>query len=236
MKVSVLTTDTPHHAYFVKRVSECGVRLQVVEELRHLSPPFDVAHGFEVRRDDYEYDLWFAGRRSGLGDYADIRRVDSINDPETAAMIREYKPDLVIVFGTSRLAEAVIAAADTVLNLHGGDPEQYRGMDSHLWAIYHRDFDNLLTCLHVVNRDLDDGAIVSIRPVALARGMKLHQLRASNTETAWRLSHDAIREFAETGRVMSRPQRMRGRYYSFMPSVLKAQCERRFDAYCENLP
>ena len=39
-----------------------------------------------------------------------------------------------------------------------------------------------------------------------------------------------------TGRVMSRPQRMRGRYYSFMPSVLKAQCERRFDAYCENLP
>ena len=43
------------------------------------------------------------------------------------------------------------------INLHGGDPEKYRGLDSHLWSIYHEDWASLVSTLHVVSKDLDAG-------------------------------------------------------------------------------
>ena len=47
-----------------------------------------------------------------------------------------------------------------IFNLHGGDPEKYRGLDSHYWSIYHNDFKSLITTLHKVRPILDTGEIV----------------------------------------------------------------------------
>jgi hypothetical protein len=44
-----------------------------------------------------------------------------------------------------------------------------------------------------------------------------------------------MRELQETGTIVSRPQRQAGRYYSFMPAVLKAMCVDKFQRYCATL-
>ena len=37
--------------------------------------------------------------------------------------------------------------------------EKYRGLDSHLGALWHRDYSELKTCLHQLSDTLDDGDI-----------------------------------------------------------------------------
>jgi methionyl-tRNA formyltransferase len=236
MRALVLTTQTSHHAYFVQQLAREVSDLHVVCETTAVTAPFETAHAFESERERFEAQRWFGAEVPGLSNLAPTVNCANINDPQAVENVRSLQADVTIVFGTRKLAGALIQAVKKhLLNLHGGDPEHYRGLDTHLWAIYHNDFANLITALHVVNEKLDDGAIVGLRPIALRRGMHLAELRAANTECAVRLCRDAIRELQETGTIGSRPQRQAGRYYSFMPAVLKAGCVDKFERYCATL-
>src|SRR5262249_48677632 len=158
--------------------------------------------------------------------------VPNMNDASAVAALSELAPEAVLVFGTGWLRAPVIAVQPRLmLNLHGGDPEEYRGIDSHLWAIYHRDFPALVTTLHRVAPDLDDGEVVLQAPVPLRRNMGLHELRQANTVVCADLALSALATVAARGDVPSRSQRRKGRYYSFMPSALKEICIRRFASY-----
>lgn len=237
MRVLVLTTQTSHHAYFVRQLLSADLQLRVVVETASISPPFETQHPFEELRHRYECDTWFDGREPALGELCDASSVESINQPETIAHLGGFRPDVTIVFGTRKLLLPVMRAAGPhVMNLHGGDPEYYRGLDSHLWAIYHGDYANLVTSLHAVNQVLDDGPVIGMRPVPLRRGMRLHEFRMGNTECAVRLSLDALDELNRSGGLPLRHQRQAGRYYSFMPAVLKEACVVKFERHCAGLP
>ncbi len=236
MQLVVLTTDTLHHARFIKEVSAHYPIAEVFAETSSTPPPFETQHSFEDLRDAYESEIWFSGEHVSVSDIMPCHRFRNINDPEAVKALQESAADVVVIFGTSRLTATTIAAAGkTVINLHGGDPEAYRGLDTHLWAIYHGDFANLITTIHRVNPTLDDGEIISSLPVALSQGMKLHQLRAANTEVCTRLTLAALDQFNENNEIVSRPQRTKGRYYSFMPAALKELSVNKFHRYTETI-
>jgi hypothetical protein len=230
VRVDVLTTETPHHAYFVRRLADAGVLGQVWLERVSLTPPFETAHPFEAERDEYERAVLLGGDAGEI----EGRAVDSVNDP---AVARSLAGDLVVSFGTALIRAPLIAAvpAGRLVNLHGGNPEEYRGLDTHMWAIYHWDFANLVTTLHLVDPELDTGAIAGQAQIALAPGAALHELRARNTELCVELVLAAARTLEATGRLLTRAQVRRGRYYSFMPAVLKEVCVRRFAEHVATL-
>lgn len=236
MRVLVLTTDTLHHAYFVRELVSQVSRLHVILETTGIKPTFDVAHPFELLRDQYERDEWFKGGEPAVGDFAAVTTCANVNDSDAVESATRFVPDITVAFGIRKAEPALIRAAGTrVVNLHGGDPEFYRGLDSHLWAIYHSDFKNLVTTLHILNETLDDGPIIGIRSVSVCRDMRLYQLRHHNTESALELTRVALDELRRTGDVSSRRQRQTGRYYSFMPAVLKEVCVKRFEKHCVGL-
>lgn len=235
MRLLILTTETPHHAYFVREIQARRPVTLVMVETRTLTPPFETAHPFEAERDEYERRLWFDGADPQLADLAPTETFHSINN-DGLRRLRNLKPDVVVVFGTGRLSPQVIATCpDGMVNLHGGDPEEYRGLDTHLWAVYHGDFGGLVATLHRVAPDLDDGDIVCRRLVPLQKGMKLFELRRRNTEVCVALTEKALADF-DQGAWKSTPQTRKGRYYSFMPSVLKELCVPKFEKHTENLP
>ena len=121
------------------------------------------------------------------------------------------------------------------LNLHGGNPERYRGLDTHLWSIYHNDFGDLVTTLHHVDADLDTGDIVFQSKLKVEAGTRLHQLRAINTKVCVNLFLVALGAFQSIGWLPSREQVSHGRYYSYMPAVLKEECIRKFNRYVTGL-
>jgi folate-dependent phosphoribosylglycinamide formyltransferase PurN len=232
VRVAVLTTDTTHHAYYVWQLAERGLLAGVVLETRTHDPGFETHHPFEDERDAYERDVLLAGAPREIDGYAPTHVADSVNDASALAAVSEMAPDLLVSFGTGLIDARLIAGAPAPLvNLHGGDPEEYRGLDTHLWAIYHRDFGALVTTLHAVDAGLDTGAIVGQEPIAHRPSAPLHELRAANTQTCVDLTVAAAAATEALGRVPLRPQRRRGRYYSSMPAVLKPVCVRRYADY-----
>ena len=85
--------------------------------------------------------------------------------------------------------------------------------------------------LHWVEPTLDTGAIVDRQPLPLSKDMPLSDLRRVATELTVKMAISALREHAENGEILSTPQRRRGRYYSYMPAVLKDICVRNFERH-----
>lgn len=236
MKLVVLTTQTLHHTYFVRELNRVFPVAVAVVERKVYQVPFDRHHPFEDQREMYESNVFFDGKNVSISDLVPVKEVETINGPQSLESINKLRPDVVIVFGTGVVSEDIIGLCPQgIVNLHGGDPQEYRGLDSHLWAIYHRDFNNLITTLHRVNEKLDDGEIISQGPIALVPGMKLHELRRYNTELCVRLVTSALNAYLKTGRFVSQPQRKKGRYYSFMPAALKEICLTNFRKYMERI-
>jgi methionyl-tRNA formyltransferase len=236
LKLVILTTNTPHHVYFAGEVARNFEVARIFCETDALRAPFDIRHSFETLRDEHECQRWFNGVHRSLPDIAPTGDVASMNEPSAVLALSNMAPDVVMVFGTRRLKAPVLAVLPRLsLNLHGGDPEEYRGLDTHLWAVYHRDFAGLVTTLHMLTPDLDDGAIVSQAEVPLRCGMGLHELRGANTEACVQLALAALSSIETQGNVPIRRQRRRGRYYSFMPTVLKDVCSRHFASHTAKL-
>ena len=89
-----------------------------------------------------------------------VHRVESINDPSVIEVLRRANPELVVVLGTSIIKESVLAAAPCFVNLHAGITPLYRGSHGQFWAVVNRDFDNIGTTLHFVDKGIDTGAIL----------------------------------------------------------------------------
>lgn len=236
MNLVILTTETLHHTYFVRELARHAKLDLIVKETRALQARFETHHPFERCRDDYERATFFGGGPvPNLDTFAPLLETESVNDPQCVARLGSIKPDLVIDFGTGKVSPSVIHLfPDRLVNLHGGPPERYRGLDSHLWAIYHSDFDALITTIHRLNSELDCGDILFDAALTLPPDCHLYQLRRYNTEMCLQLTLACVDMWRRHGSLVSRPQTARGRYYSFMPAALKDICVRRFDAYCSS--
>ena len=222
MNVCVLTTETSHHAYFVKCLKEAGYDITAIVERTGLSPPFEVSHRTDHLRDEYEISTCFDGVEKKISDLVATLVVDNVNDTASLNYLRAESPDIVVVFGTRKIEPSLIELVeDRIVNLHGGNPEQYRGLDSHLWAMYHRDFGSLVTALHRLNIRLDDGDVIIQRSIPLQRNLSFHQFRKANTQVCIEITCETLEKLALTGGIEAKPQERKGRYYSFMPSVLK---------------
>lgn len=237
LKVAILTTETSHHVAFVRGIVAKYPNVKVFEEKRPISAKFDTQHEYDDLRDKYELDFWFDGKMPKLSDFAPTETYENMNAPECIESLREYEPDAIVVFGTGRLDEALYSVRpDRIVNLHGADPEQYRGLDTHLWALYHGDFDGLVTSLHRVDPEKDRGGVVMKMPIPLHKNMKFYELRRANCEICIEMVLYALDMLGRYDQFISQPQRYVGRHYSFMPAILKDRCVQKFYGHTLMLP
>jgi len=235
-RIVLLTTDTPHHIYYAGELKKRFGLDGIVIETRALKAPFATRHPFEDERDHFEKSALLNGGPRTLESLAESFSSESVNDEKSVAWLHRIKPEFIFVFGTGKVGPSVIQSAQRYcLNLHGGDPEHYRGLDSHLWTIYHKDFDRLMTTLHCVDATLDTGDIVAQARVPLGNTLKLYGLRAANTRLCVQLSLRALEIYQDIGSIPRRRQIQKGRYYSFMPSDLKSECVKTFERFVETL-
>jgi methionyl-tRNA formyltransferase len=225
LKIVVATTNTLHHTHFVRELMKSFPLTCVLTESQVNSASFETFHSFESIRDEYERKVFFQGMNTCLEDISVHHTFKTLNEPDALSLLTEISPEILIVFGTGKLSKNVIdICPNGIINLHGGDPEEYRGLDTHLWAIYHNDFNRLITTLHRLNEKLDDGDIILQAPVKLYPGMEIYELRRYNTEICIQLVLSALDIYKRSGHFIARPQRRWGRYYSHMPAPLKGIC------------
>lgn len=236
MRIAVLTTQTPHHCWYIHQLMLHYSNLIVVLETTNLKPIFHAEHVFEKQRDTYETESFLSDRERFIKNLCPVYETDNINNPGAYDFLSNMEPDILIVFGTRKINGPLISRySGRILNLHGGDPEYYRGLDSHLWAIYHDDWKCIVSTIHILNEKIDDGNIIQKSVLDLSKIGNLHQLRAINTEACWRLTLGALNTYELFNEFITSKQQIKGRYYSFMPTDLKEICRKKFENYIKNL-
>ena len=235
MNVAVLTTETIHHCLFVEKLIDVfPIKLLAIEQ-DQFTPPFKIDHPFEKQREEYERDVSFNGKIPTLSDYCESISVSNINNLNPNK-IAKYSIDVIIVFGTSPIKNNLLALYDKrLVNLHGGDPELYRGLDSHLWAIYHKDYSSIVSTLHHIDSNIDTGPIISKSNINIFNNMELYQLRLENTIACINMTISALLSYQRFGFFISAKQKTLGRYYSFIPRGLKNICINNFRNHTKKL-
>lgn len=236
MRIVILTTGSVRRRYVVRELQRAFPIARVFVETRQANPPFPVTHEIDSAARDHERQLFFDGDAPPFAALADIEQFDRLNSREAARAIAEAKPDILAVYGTGRIANEVIALCPAgSVNLHGGDPQAYRGLDCPLWTIYHRDYAALVETVLRLSPEIDGGDMVAKLPVPVTPEMALHEFRASSATTVAALLANAFRHFEADGEFEGVKQRRKGRYYSSMPAIMKDLCVRNFEKYTASL-
>jgi methionyl-tRNA formyltransferase len=203
-------------------------------ETSHAKPSFPIGPFLDKEELNFENNNFFNKVTSKLPDNI-ISTVKSVNSQESIKIIKKIKPDFGIVFGTGKISEDVIKLfKDGLINVHRGIAEKYRGLDSDLWSIYHRDFKNIGVTIHRVDNQLDVGDILYQEKLSLDSKMEIYQLRYYTTVIATNLIIKSVNSYLQN-KIKYFPQKDKGRYYSFMPLVLKEISLKYFNIYKRKL-
>lgn len=89
------------------------------------------------------------------------RNVSSINSDITIQMLKEIKPDLIIVSGTRIISKKVLNSINCkFINIHAGITPKYRGVHGAYWALINDDIENVGVTVHFVDIGIDTGNII----------------------------------------------------------------------------
>ena len=184
---------------------------------------------FEAACRHYEEIRWFRDGLPHLSDLCQTNTATSVNSESALATLKQAECDVAISFGTCWIRDdALSLLPNQRWNLHGGDPQKYRGLDSHLWALYHDDPGSLVTTVHSLAPDLDAGDIIAGSRIDITSVPELHMLRAANTDLAVQLVKGSLGHLEAVGTVPCMPQATVGRYYSALPGSLWVRCARNY--------
>ena len=90
-----------------------------------------------------------------------IKRIDKLSSTKGRELLRELKPDLLIVNGTRILSQKTLESVSApFVNIHTGITPAYRGVHGGYWAIAKGEKDLFGTTIHYVDPGVDTGGII----------------------------------------------------------------------------
>jgi hypothetical protein len=90
--------------------------------------------------------------------------VGSMNSPEFVKLLKNFKPDVLLISTTNKISDVVLNMARTSLNIHTGFLPYYRGIATLDWTILQRNFEYIGVTIHSVPTQLDKGVVWSFTP------------------------------------------------------------------------
>lgn len=90
-----------------------------------------------------------------------VKRVTSVNATATHDLLRDLKPDLVVINGTRILSKKTLLCAAAFVNMHLGITPKYRGVHGGYWAMTQNDGDDFGTTIHFVDPGVDTGKVLA---------------------------------------------------------------------------
>jgi len=235
MKIVIITPLENHHKYIINEIYKKFKNIVVIKDTKKIKSKFNTRYKNTKLQKNYEKKLWF-NKEFIFPKKLKIIKINDINNKNNINKIDKLKPSILISSGAIKLSKEFIYNFKKIkiVNLHGGDPDYYRGLDSLLWAIYHNEFENLKVSIHYVDEKLDCGKIIDKQKIKLFKNMKLYQLRSRNVEMTKKILINYLTKLNKK-KIISSKKNKYGKYYSFMPSVLKDIVEKKFNNFTKKL-
>lgn len=221
MKLLLIGSDTVHRRYMINRLLDLGLDLDcVIFPAPSLPPKFDTSSPWANDEDTTLVERFCDEARNDLLRVKVLRPTRlSCEELEVASAVENA--DCVIVSGAGWIrGEFLAAITHKSFNVHMGIAKAYRGLDSNLWAWYHKDYENIGVTLHKLNEKLDAGDIIYASNIKVNNSFKVWELRYYESLLAVELVNRAIVDIRRNVLIVE-PQTMLGRYYSHMPRVIK---------------
>ena len=171
-RLLLLRSDAPQQRYLESRLAGTGLPLSVVVESgarqrawmwrrrRWCSWSWRVYQDLRQR--------WSGRSRFARAYFAtrvpDLQRhhVDWISSAATRRLVKDARPDVVIVCGTSLIAPDILVGVPIAVNVHGGHLPAYKGNHGVFFAFAKGDFDHIGASLHLVTPELDAGPLLAV--------------------------------------------------------------------------
>jgi methionyl-tRNA formyltransferase len=209
MEIDILTTDTPHHIFFCNSLAKNYTVNIILEEPRIPSyyktwDPLD-----EIFLKSDIKNLMEQNNFNEFASYNTLQKIENVN------YLDKTSADISIVYGTGIIKKDLISKYTTMLNLHGGNPALYRGLDTNLWAFFHSDFENMGVALHHINPEIDTGDLIHF--MKINPNSQLGDLRVNSALA----SYDLVKQYLEGLFDLKGLSYEPGRYYKAMPSAIK---------------
>ena len=219
MKILILTTKTDHHLFFCKEIKKKYNNVFTILEKKKKKFDFKTNHKYFKERLKFEKNFFFKNKKENFTtdkSFFDINSKNSIN------YIKKINPDIIILFGIGLVKKKFLNLfiQKKIINLHGGDPENYRGLDSILWSLYHKDYKGLVTTLHNVDKRYDTGDIIFKKKIKLNNKSLIQSIRAINTQNCVYLFLKFLKCIEKKNKITYIKQKKVGRYYSAIPASL----------------
>jgi len=217
----IIGSDTLHRRYLINTLLDRKVPLiGVIFENTHIKPSFKTAPVYAEKEKHFLMNEFKKYTRLDL-DRVKHWNFSNANSERALKKIDSLEPIIGVVSGAGYLKKEVIEKfKDGLLNIHLGIAEEYRGLDSNLWAAYHSDFKNIGVTVHYVDTGLDTGDILNEERIQALDQVEAYKLRFHEMTLATDMIYNVLVNHAENS-MKARTQIKKGRYYSFMPSCLK---------------
>ena len=184
MKVVILSAFEIRHKFLIGEINS-KIRLEkVIVENSSIKAKFNTFHKFEKKRDNYEK------KNFSLKKFNDVDKnkfffANNINNKKVDLILNKICPEIIFVCGTRIISSKIVKRfKNKIFNFHGGDLENYRGLDSHMWAIYENKFNSIKTTLHRLKFLVDSGNVIYSNKLKIEKNTKLHELRYLNFKKA----------------------------------------------------
>ncbi|MGO9446460.1 MAG: formyl transferase [Thiobacillaceae bacterium] len=239
LSLLILCGRSPRHLYVANALCQVGRPLAIVQEtggdwnlrktLKKLRPDNLFRKAWRWLRDRRRYgggeeaQFFFGGQSPHLDRPELVREVPHINHPDVLRVVRQLKPDLICVFGTSLIRGELLREGRLgIINLHGGLSPEYRGADCTFWALYNGEPEKVGCTLHSINEGIDTGNLIAhIRPAVSDGDTELPLF--------WQAVKDSATIYAEFVRRVEKgerfgvPQSERGRLYQVRQRGLRQE-------------
>lgn len=146
---------------------------------------------------------------------SEIVTVEDVHSESSIQRLRDFEPDLGIVYGHKLLKQSVfdIPRFDTI-GIHWGTVPEYRGKHCIFWEMYHGEESTAIT-FQIINEGIDTGRIIKQVPIKITATDTLSGVKDRvSTATAAELP-EIVDQYIETnGHVESKEQELDGSLYT----------------------
>lgn len=156
-----------------------------------------------------------------------VKRIASHNTAECIALLEEFDPDVVVVYGTLIIGRKVIESSRRIVNLHTGLSPTYRGSDTIFWPLHNADPGNVGVTVHRLDPGVDSGPILARGKPSIKPSDDEDTLFAKAVKLGAELLCRAVRREAE-GKARPITQRLElGQEYRSVDRTLAAELRTR---------
>ena len=171
MKIVVLTSNSLRHKFLANTLSSYCDDALIISECKPQTSSFDDSKNYtkienhfllrdKTEKSFFPNDNYFISKTLPI-------LYKEVNSPYVYEVIKNFKPDILIIFGSSIIKEPLLSLLPTghIINLHLGISPYYRGSGTNFWPFVNNQLEYLGSTILHLDAGIDTGDIIChVRP------------------------------------------------------------------------